>query len=133
MYFSMKPHVVIAADMIGEANLQRVAATLEGWATYERVANDSPRAADVARDADILVGWGDPRAIRDGRVSVYLCGSAGYDAYVGHGLDAKPGFRHCTAAGTMSVPIAEHCIAMMFALVRQFNTIVRQQIERLRG
>jgi len=126
----MKPHVVIAADQIGDAQVQRIVAALESWATYERVADDSSEIREAVRRADILVGWGEPQDIRDGRVRTYLCGSVGYDEYVGQGLHAKPGFRFTTAARTMSIPIAEHCIAMMLTLVREVNTIIRQQIER---
>ncbi len=60
-------------------------------------------------------------------VSTYLCGSAGYDAYVGIGVDRKPGFRLTNAAGIMTIPIAEHCLTLMLALTRQIPQILDQQ------
>jgi hypothetical protein len=86
----MKRNVVIAADPLNDEQARRVTAATEPWATCARVAQDSPELPAMLRDADILVGWGPASAIRAGKVTVYLCGSAGYDAYIGHGLDTKP-------------------------------------------
>lgn len=124
---STRPHVVVAADSLNERQIRQVMAAADGWASCERVSQESPDLPEKTKNADILVGWADAVSIREGRVQTYLCGSAGYDAYVGRGLDTKPGFRHCTAGTTMSATIAEHCVALMFALVRQIHTIVRQQ------
>lgn len=122
-------HIVLSADQLGSEHGERIAATCEGWATYERIPQDLERAAltDLLGRTQILVGWTVPELLLPSAVETYLCGSAGYDAYVGIGLDRKPGFRLTNGANIMGTPIAEHCMALMLALVRQIPTILDQQ------
>ena len=129
----MKPAIVLAADQLDDAAAADVAAACDDWAaSFRRVSQTLPRGemAALLDATDVLVGWTDPSLLRESRVSTYLCGSAGFDAYVGIGLDRKPGFRLTNAAGVMAGTIAEHCIALMFALVRELPTILDQQRRR---
>ncbi|HTO05315.1 MAG TPA: D-2-hydroxyacid dehydrogenase [Opitutus sp.] len=129
----MKPAVVLAADQLDDATAADVAAACAGWtSSYQRVPQTMNRddIAALLDVTDILVGWTDPMLLRESRVSTYLCGSAGFDAYVGVGLDRKVGFRLTNAAGVMAGTIAEHCLALMFALVRELPTILDQQRRR---
>jgi D-2-hydroxyacid dehydrogenase (NADP+) len=114
-------HITISIDIFQDSHLRRVADAIEGWATWERIPETMPQEEKARRLAgtDIVVGWSPPELLAAGPVTHYLCGSAGFDAYRGHGLENKPGgFTFCNAAGTMSIPIAEHALAMMFALTR---------------
>jgi len=124
-----KPHVVLSADQLDSVSAVRVAAACAGWATFERVAQDfpAPELAELLNRTEIVVGWVPANLLRPSAVSTYLCGSAGYDAYVAVGLDKKPDFRLTNAAGIMTIPIAEHCLTLMLALTRQLPVIIDQQ------
>lgn len=125
-------HVLVALDAFTPAHLQKVAAVLEGWATWERIAQAAPAgifAASLAR-ADVLVGWAPPSLLPASALTAYLCGSAGLDAYVGLGLEERADFQICNAAGTMTRPIAEHLLGLMLALTRQLPQILRNQSRR---
>lgn len=124
-----KPHVVLSADQLDPANAGRVAAGCRDWATFERIEQALPRpelTALLAR-TQIVVGWVPADLLLPSAVSTYLCGSAGYDAYIRIGLERKPGFRLTNAAGIMTIPIAEHCLTLMLALARQIPQILDQQ------
>jgi phosphoglycerate dehydrogenase-like enzyme len=123
-------HVTLRADNLSHSDVDLISAACAGWGRLTRVGESDPRAAEGVLAADVVVGWADPALLRDGRAATYLCGSAGIDAYVGHGLGDKPNFRMTNAAGTMGVTIAEHCLAMMFTLTRQMHVILRQQDAR---
>ena len=124
-----QPHVVLSADQLDATNAARVAEACEGWATFQRIEQALPRPELIALLArtDIVTGWVPADTLLPSAVSTYLCGSAGYDAYVGIGVDRKPGFRLTNAAGIMTIPIAEHCLTLMLALTRQIPQILDQQ------
>jgi len=126
----MQPRIIISADNLNDEDVALIRQAADGWGSVMRVPQDTPQARDAIFGADVVVGWADAPLLRQSRASIYLCGSAGIDAYMGHGLDTRTGFRMANAAHTMSVTIAEHCIAMMLALVRQLPDLVRQQTDR---
>jgi D-2-hydroxyacid dehydrogenase (NADP+) len=120
-------HVVVAVDIFQDRHLQRIAAALEGRGTWEKLsqtAPDSASAAAVSR-ADVVVGWPLAAWIVPSQVRFFQLLSSGYDAYVDQGLEAKENFTLCNAQGALSVAAAEHCIALMLALVRQLPWHVR--------
>lgn len=125
----MKPHIVLSADQLAECHADQIAAACSTWATFQRVPQQMPRAElkEILERTQIFIGWTAPELLLGSAVSTYLCGSAGYDAYIGIGLERKPGFRLTNAAGIMAIPIAEHCLALMLALVRQLPQILDQQ------
>ncbi len=125
------PHILISADLLAASHIESIAQAVEGWATWERIPQETP-AAEVAQAldrADILVGWAPANLLLKARVQVYLCGSAGYDAYQGFGLNQKRGFVHCSARGTMSVTIAEHALALMLYLTRHLRRHTMNQTQ----
>lgn len=126
----MKPRIVVTADSLKEIDLQTIREAAGEWGDVQRLPQEGPQTRDAVMTADIVIGWAHAEWLRDGKPSVYLCGSAGIDAYVGKGLDGKPGFAMTNAAGVMSITIAEHCVAMMLAVVRQFPQMVRQQVQK---
>jgi len=128
----MKPwHFLLRIDLFDETHLRRIDAALEGWATWERLPEGEETVlAERIGHADGVIGWAPAPLLAQGPVRLYLCGSAGVDAYRHHGLEEKAGFTLCNAAGTMSIPIAEHALAMMFALARRLPEHRLHQDER---
>ncbi|OAM87714.1 D-2-hydroxyacid dehydrogenase [Termitidicoccus mucosus] len=128
----MRPLVLLSADQLGETHAQQIAVACSGWADFRRIPQDLPDAelVPLLARAKILAGWTPPALLPGSALEAYLCGSAGYDAYIGLGLDRKPGFRLANAAAIMAPVIAEHCLALMFALARQLPAILDQQRRR---
>jgi phosphoglycerate dehydrogenase-like enzyme len=129
MSASPQMHIVLSADQLAAEHGERIASACAGWATYERIPQELDREVlrEILGRTQVLIGWTKPDMVLSSAVETYLCGSAGYDAYVGIGLDRKPGFRLTNGANIMGTPIAEHCMALMLALVRQIPTILEQQ------
>ncbi|RRJ95674.1 D-2-hydroxyacid dehydrogenase [Opitutaceae bacterium TAV4] len=126
--------LLLAIDIFQDRHVQAVADCVQDWADWERVPEQLPLPEMEAKLAgiDIVVGWAPAVLLARSKVRWYLCGSAGVDAYRGHGLAQKPGgFTICNAAGTMSIPIAEHAIAMMFSLVRRLPDHERKRQARM--
>ena len=125
------PHILICADILTPSHIEAIAAAVEGWATWEHIPQDaSPDEFGPAlARTDIVVGWAPANLLVKSPVQLYLCGSAGYDAYEGHGLHRKPGFVHCSARGTMSIAIAEHALAMMLLFTRRLPEHMRHQAQ----
>lgn len=69
--------------------------------------------------ADIMAGWPDPGLLAAGSLGLLLLPSAGYEEYLTPELAAKQGLVVCNAGGAYSEGVAEHCVAMMLALVRR--------------
>ena len=127
------PHVVISADQLSDSCVERIAGVLHGWATWQRIEQSLEKVslAAVLSGSDIVVGWTDPLLLMASPASTYLCGSAGYDAYIGVGLERKPGFQMTSAGPIMASTIAEHCLALQFALARELPAILGQQSRRV--
>lgn len=129
----MRPAVFLSADQLEERHAREIERACAGWTeTFRRIPQSLPRAelVEMLAHTNVVIGWTVPDLLLPSAVSTYLCGSAGYDAYIGIGLGGKAGFRLTNAAGVMTVPIAEHCLALMFALTRQLPVIFEQQIRR---
>ena len=127
------PRVVTCADVLTESHIARLQDACRGWADFIRV-SESADIREVEAEilkATILVGWAPVPTLLASSIRFYLCGSAGYDAYQGVGLESKPGFVLTNAAGTMSIPLAEHALAFMFMAARQFYRHADQQRKRV--
>ncbi len=125
--------VVLRADLLRDAHLDRIQEACRDWTRFERVseAEDPWEVEGLILDADVLVGWAPPGALLDSPVRYYLCGSAGIDAYRHTGLENKPGFLMCNADGTMTIPIAEHALAFMMTAERELFRHAVQQRDRV--
>lgn len=125
-------HVLVAADVFEQRHLDLIARAVEGWATWERVGHTAPSAmyAEKLSRADVVVGWPKAQLLAASDVRFFQLLSVGYDAYVSAGLENKPDFIVCNARGALSVPVAEHCIAMMMALVRRLPRHIRDMNPR---
>lgn len=128
----MTPHVLVAVDTLEPRHIKIIADSLEGWATWARI---SPTATDSTyreklQSAEIVLGLPPAEWLLDSPVRLQQLTTAGYDAYLGKRLDRKPHFTLCNARGVMSVPVAEHCLALMLALTRRIPQHVRDQQAR---
>jgi phosphoglycerate dehydrogenase-like enzyme len=124
--------VVVRADLLTEAHIARLQESCRGWADFIRV-SESADIREVEPEilkATILIGWAPVPTLLASSIEYYLCGSAGYDAYQGVGLESKPGFVLTNAAGTMSIPLAEHALAFMFMATRRLHHHAEQQRDR---
>lgn len=128
----MTPHVLVAVDTLEPRHIKIIADSLEGWATWARI---SPTATDSVykeklQSAEIVLGLPPAEWLLDSPVRLQQLTTAGYDAYLGKRLDCKPHFTLCNARGVMSIPVAEHCLALMLALTRRIAQHVRAQQSR---
>ena len=88
---------------------------------FERLGQDAG-AGEYARamaGADVMVGWPDPGLLAASPIRLLLLPSAGYEEYLTPELAAREGLVVCNAGGAYSEGVAEHCVAMMLALVRR--------------
>lgn len=119
--------IVVICDRFTSDDFSGLTDTVAGWADIQRIPEVRSMPSREVLEADVIVGWASPQELLAGRAKVYLCGSAGLDAYIGIGLEKKPGFRICNAADLMSESIAEHLLALMLAFSRDLPQIQRQQ------
>ncbi len=128
----MSLHVVISADQLTEENVEEIGQACQGWTTWERLPQSvtGSELETVLGRTNIVVGWTNTDALLRSPVTHYLCGSAGYDAYQHRGLSRKPDFQLTHAGDIMGATIAEHCLAMQFALARELNIILKQQTDK---
>ena len=73
--------------------------------------------------AEVMVGWPDPDLLAASALELLLLPSAGYEEYLTPELAAREGLVVCNAGGAYSEGVAEHCVAMMLALVRRLPRI----------
>ena len=66
-----------------------------------------------------MVGWPDPGLLEASPIRLLLLPSAGYEEYLTPELAAREELVVCNAGGAYSEGVAEHCVAMMLALVRR--------------
>jgi phosphoglycerate dehydrogenase-like enzyme len=117
----MKPHILIAVDDFNEAHLTKIRQAFEGQATWERIDQYAPEAVfrSTLNHSSIVIGWPDPAWLNQTPVQFHQLPSAGYDNYLNTGLEEKTDFTLCNARGVMSIPVAEHFLALMLALARR--------------
>ncbi len=90
-------------------------------AVCDRLGQDAS-AREYARamaGAEVMVGWPDPDLLAASPLRLLLLPSAGYEEYLTPELAAKDSLTVCNAGGAYSEGVAEHCVAMMLALVRR--------------
>ena len=118
---SPERRLLIAVDAFGDDHIQALSAAVSGWASWGRLSQDA--SPDAYRGAlagtEILIGWPEPQWLADSALKLLLLPSAGYEEYLTPELAAKEGLVVCNAGGAYSEGVAEHCVAMMMALVRR--------------
>ncbi len=118
---SPERRLLIAVDAFGDDHIQALSAAVSGWASWGRLSQDaSPEEYRGAlAGTEILIGWPEPQWLADSPLKLLLLPSAGYEEYLTPELAAKEGLVVCNAGGAYSEGVAEHCVAMMMALVRR--------------
>jgi len=77
-----------------------------------------------------MVGWPDPDLLAASPLRLLLLPSAGYEEYLTPELAARKGLVVCNAGGAYSEGVAEHCVAMMMALVRRLPEYIGAMPQR---
>ncbi|MNI15191.1 Glyoxylate/hydroxypyruvate reductase B [compost metagenome] len=117
----MKPHVLVAVNGFTDKHMEQIEQVLSGWASVEQMDEAAPEAVyrEKIAQSHIVVGWPKAEWISGSPVRLVQLGSVGYDAFLDPHVRAQASYTLCNASGVMSVAVAEHLIAMMFALSRR--------------
>lgn len=128
----MLPHILITFDEFRPEHITRIETAVSGRATVQFLPEDaSPEEVETAvQRAEIVFGWPRPEALINSPVRFLQLPSVGYETFVGRGLEQKPGFRMANAGGIMGIPMSEHVLAMMFALVRHIPLYAENRLTR---
>jgi phosphoglycerate dehydrogenase-like enzyme len=120
--------ILVAVDDFTETHLARMRSAVEPWGAVETLPQSASSEAYSAamRDQDAVVGWPDPDVLLASAVSFLQLGSSGWDSYQDRGLE-QHGVAVCSGRGIYSASVAEHCLAMMFALTRRLPVHLRDQ------
>jgi phosphoglycerate dehydrogenase-like enzyme len=116
----MSDRVLIAVDDFTESHLQQIKNACPGAKVV--IIPQGIAANEYKKEllsATICVGWPEPEWLFNSKIKLLQIGSAGWDKYQNRQLDSLKNFALCSAAGVYTTGVAEHAIAMMFALVRQ--------------
>ena len=129
---SPERRLLIAVDAFGDDHIQALSAAGSGWASWERLSQDASADtyAQAMAAAEIMIGWPEPEWLADSSLKLLLLPSAGYEEYLTPELAAKEGLVVCNAGGAYSEGVAEHCVAMMMALVRRLPEYIAAMPQR---
>ena len=124
--------VLVAVDSFSEEQFGRVCQAVKEWAEVERIPQSSSpdEYRQKIRLKDIIVGWPRPEWVVGTNVRLLLIGSSGWDAYQNKGLE-ESGILLCSGRGVYTIGVAEHCIAMMFALTRRLQAHFQDKNDRI--
>ncbi|MYH93990.1 MAG: D-2-hydroxyacid dehydrogenase [Acidimicrobiaceae bacterium] len=119
--------LLVAVDAFGDEHVQALCEAAGDGAVCDRLGQDA--SADEYRRAmaaaEVMVGWPEPDLLAASPLRLLLLPSAGYEEYLTPELAARKGLVVCNAGGAYSEGVAEHCVAMMLALVRRLPEYLR--------
>jgi D-2-hydroxyacid dehydrogenase (NADP+) len=120
--------ILIAVDDFTEQHIDRISDAVQEWGEIRRISQDAApdNYQSALQRAQIAVGWPDPRWLPGTAVTLLQVGSSGWDAYDTAEMRAS-GIVVCSGRGIYSIGVAEHCIAMMFALARRLPVHIHDQ------
>ena len=118
---SSPPRLLIAVGAFGDDHIRALSDAAGGGATCHRLGQDASADtyARAMAGAEVMIGWPEPEWLAASPLELLLLPSAGYEEYLTPELAAKEGLVVCNAGGAYSEGVAEHCVAMMMALVRR--------------
>src|ERR1700677_2457452 len=124
--------ILVAVDDFTEQHVDRISEAAQGWGVVRRIPQTTAPEDYQAelQQAQIVVGWPDPRWLRGTGVRLLQIGSSGWDAYETAEMRAS-GIVVCSGRGIYSIGVAEHCIAMMLALARRLPAHFHDQQQRM--
>lgn len=125
----MTPNLLVGVDDFTEAHLDDIKTAANGWVTVEQVKQGQLASGreKASIEATIVMGWPNPERLLSGPCEFLQLPSVGYDQYVGKGFAERAGFRLSNASGVMSIPVAEHWLAMALALTRHIDRHVEDR------
>ncbi|HVY76554.1 MAG TPA: NAD(P)-dependent oxidoreductase, partial [Puia sp.] len=129
----MKKKILIAVDDFSSEHLHAINMAVMDWAEIVRIPQTTEQTVyrKALSDTTICIGWPLPEWIFNTSLKLLQTGSSGWENYQGQGLERKSDFSLCTAKGIYTIGVAEHAIAMMFALVRRIPVHVHDKEHRL--
>ena len=119
---------IVAVEGISQVMQQRIADIAQKFnSTVSFHGQNHPDWTAITSEADVLFGWPPPEALYSSSIRFLQLPSSGYDAYNTPALSEKPGFILANSRGVVADAVAEHCLALMFALTRHIPFHSRQQ------
>ncbi len=112
---AIETHYLDSCDLAELTNLVR------GWAqliTLPSRTTEEIAYREILQAASIVIGSPRPSWVVGTKINLIQLAGAGYEDYVGIGLDAQANLTLCNARGVFSLGIAEHTIALMLAFCR---------------
>ncbi|WP_336514214.1 D-2-hydroxyacid dehydrogenase [Pollutibacter soli] len=121
--------ILIGVDDFNEEQIDRIRRSVNVLGTIEIISQGATPVEYILalKSADICIGWPKPEWIKNSRLGFLQIGSSGWDNYQNLGLETKENFALCTGKGLYTIGVAEHAIAMMFALVRRIPVHVHDK------
>lgn len=118
---------VIAVNGLGEQERSEIARYIDGWLAVDYLPEQTGDWETALSNAEVVFGWPPAEAVERSGVRFFQLPSSGYEQYMTQALTARPRFRMANSRGVAAIAVAEHCLAMMFALSRRVVLHARQQ------
>jgi phosphoglycerate dehydrogenase-like enzyme len=124
--------IVVAVDDLTEDHVNRISEAVREWGVVRRIPQSTAPEDYQAelQQAQIAVGWPDPRWLLGTGVRFLQIGSSGWDAYDSAEMRGS-GIVVCSGRGIYSIGVAEHCIAMMLALARRLPSHIHDKQQKI--
>jgi len=124
--------ITIAVDDFTDEQINHLKDVFASCARVDRIPQSSNQKTyrDVLKVSDVFVGWPDPSLVKGSAIRLLQIGSSGWETYQRKEI-LQLGIKLCTAKGIYSIGVAEHCIAMMMALVRKLPLHIKDKENRL--
>jgi phosphoglycerate dehydrogenase-like enzyme len=120
--------LVLACDLLDGTARRAVAAAAGNGVDVAELDEHAPAEAyrTAIGGADIVVGRPPARVLLGSGVRFVQIPRAGFEAYLGAGLEHEPGLVLCSARGVFSPCVAEHAVALLIALARRVPSHARE-------
>jgi len=126
----MAANILYAFSYQNEEQLNQIKDVASGWAELSIINQKAPEAdyRQHLERADFVIGYPKADWLEGTPVRVAQIGSAGFDPFIGYGLELRPNFTLCNARGVFSIGIAENTLAMMLGFSRRIpqHTLEKQ-------
>ena len=127
--------LLVAVDAFGDDHIRALCDAAGDGVVCVRLGQDASSAEyrRAMAAAEVMVGWPDPDLLAANPLRLLLLPSAGYEEYLTPELAARDSLVVCNAGAAYSEGVAEHCVAMMLALVRRLPEYLAAMPQRSWG